>query len=177
MNTLPEIAPLTEESVTDLIERHHVCYEWCNEYDMVNDVRTPIGYSLRLYGGNVKHEIDGGCKTEPVPGCPVCRQTYGDLLCVARWILPKEKRESQYKIEPFDFAFHFAPRRSWRKEIVVTIQILHRVDLSRPKDECESRCLNEMCANLKRLGVLEGRVNHHIGEHCGSSSDGAKHAA
>ena len=176
MNILPEIAPPTEESVKYLIEKHHVCYEWCNEYDMVNDVRTPIGYSLRLYGANVKHEVDGGCETEPVPGCSVCRKTYHDLLCVARWVLPKENRESQYKIEPFDYSFHFAPKRSLREEIVVTIQILHRFDLSRPKDECESRCLNEMCANLKKLGVLEGRVNREFGEHRGNFSDGAKHA-
>lgn len=177
MSKVPEIAPTTEESVKDLIEKHRVCYEWCNEYDMVNDVRTPIGYSLRLYGRNIKHEVDGGCETEPVPGCPVCRKTYRDLVCVARWILPTEKRESQYKIDPFDSAFHFAPRRGWREEILVSIQILHRVDPSRPKDECESRCLNEMCANLKKLGVLEGRVNHHLGEHRGNSSDSAKHAA
>ena len=106
MKIFPESASPKEASVKDLIEKHRVCYEWCNEYDMVNEVRTSIGYSLRLYGCNIKHEVDGGCETEPVPGCPVCRKTYDDLVCVARWIVPTQKRESQYKIEPFDSAFH-----------------------------------------------------------------------
>ena len=177
MKIFPESASAKEASVKDLIEKHRVCYEWCNEYDMVNDVRTSIGYSLRLYGCNIKHEVDGGCETEPVPGCPVCRKTYDDLVCVARWILPTEKRESQYKIEPFDSAFHFAPRRGLREEIVVSIQIVHREDPGLPKDECEGRCLNEMCANLKRLGVLEGSVNHHFGEHREDSHHGSTQVA
>ena len=177
MKIFPESASAKEASVKDLIEKHRVCYEWCNEYDMVNDVRTSIGYSLRLYGCNIKHEVDGGCETEPVPGCPVCRKTYDDLVCVARWILPTEKRESQYKIEPFDSAFHFAPRRGLREEIVVSIQIVHRGDPGLPKDECEGRCLNGMCANLKRLGVLEGSVNHHFGEHREDSHHGSTQVA
>jgi|CXWL01.1.fsa_nt_gi hypothetical protein len=176
MNKIPEIASLNEESVKDLIEMHRVCYEWSNEYEMVNGVRTATGYSLRLYGDNVEHKADDA-ESVPVPGCPVCRKTYNDILCVAHWILPRDRRESIYEIEPFDFAFHFAPNRSWREEIVVTIHILHRIDITQPKDECENRCLAEMTASLKKLGVLEGRVNREFGEHRGSFSDGAKHAA
>lgn len=176
MNTLPEIVSLSEESVRDLIEMHRVCYEWSNEYEMVNGVRTATGYSLRLYGDNVEHKADDA-ESVLVPGCPVCRKTYNDLLCVAHWILPKEKRESVYKIEPFDSAFHFAPNRSWREEIVLTIQILHRDDITRPKDECENRCLAEMSARLKKLGVLEGRVNRDFGKQRGNLPAKVSHPA
>lgn len=176
MNKVPEIASLNEESIKDLIEMHRVCYEWSNEYEMVNGVRTATGYSLRLYGDNLVHKADDA-EFVPVPGCPLCRKTYNDLLCIARWILPKDKRESKYEIEPFDFAFHIAPNRSWREEIVVTIKILHRVDITQPKDECESRCLAEMTANLKKLGVLEGRVNRDFGKHSENPSAAAKRAA
>lgn len=173
MNKIPEFAPPTEELVKDLIEKHRVCYEWSNEYEIVNGVRIATGYSLRLYGENADHRAD---ETVPVPGCPVCRKTYDDILCIARWILPKDERESKYEIERFDFAFHCAPNRSWRQEIVVTIQILHRVDITQPKDECENRCLAEMIANLKKLGVLEGRVNRDFGKHRENPSAGAKQA-
>lgn len=163
MSTAPSIAPQTEEAIKNIVEKHRVCYEWSNDYEMVNGVRTPIDYSLRLYGSNIEHDggIDSGM--HPVPGCAVCRKTYCDLLSVANWIMPKDKRDSQYKIEPFDNAFHFAPKRNWREEIVAAIQILHRDDLSRPQDECEILCLKEMCSNLKKVGVLEGRVNREFG--------------
>lgn len=173
MNKISESAPLTEELVKDLIEKHRVCYEWRNEYEMVNGVRIATGYSLRLYGENANHRA-GDAETVPVPGCPVCRKTYNDICRIARWILPKDERESKYEIEGFDFAFHCAPNRSWRQEIVVTILILHRIDITQPKDECESRCLAEMTANLKKLGVLEGRVNREFGKHRENPTAAAK---
>jgi hypothetical protein len=87
------------------------------------------------------------------------------LRLVAKRILPKDLRKSRYKIEPFDYAFHIAPKaRNCREEIVVTIQILHRFNPNLPADECESLCLKEMCGRLKELGVLEGRVKSGYGE-------------
>ncbi|MBK9214692.1 MAG: hypothetical protein IPM59_03710 [Chloracidobacterium sp.] len=165
MNTALSSAPQTEEAIKDIVEKHRVCYEWSNDHEMVNSVRIPTGYSLRLYGSNDEHDagIDSG--THPIPGCAACRKTYFDLLSVAKWIMPKEKRETQYKIEPFDNAFHFAPKRNWREEIVVAIQLLHRDDVSRPQDECEILCLKEMCSKLQKIGVLEGRVNREFGRH------------
>ena len=88
-----------------------------------------------------------------------------DLRRVAGWILPKDVRKSRYKIEPFDYALHIAPKaRGYREEIVVTIQILHRFNPYFPADECESLCLKEMCGKLKEFGVLEGRVKSGCGE-------------
>lgn len=177
MNAIPSIAPQTEESITNTVENHRVCYEWSNEYEMVNGVRIPTGYSLRLYGSNIEHDEGIDSTMHPVPGCAVCRKTYFDLLSVANWIMPKENRESVYKIEPFDNTFHYAPKRNWRVEVVVAIQILHRDDFRRPQDECEVRCLKEMSANLKKIGVLEGRVNREFGKHNDIFSDSTEHEA
>jgi hypothetical protein len=156
-NAPPQKSPLSEEFVHEAIEKHRVCYERWNEFEMVNGVRTHTGYSLRLCGVN---DHAGDERTgHPVPGCRFCRKTYDDLRRVAEWILPKEARKSRYKIEPFDYAFHIAPKaRHCREEIVVTIQITHRFDPLLPADECESLCLKEMRGKLKELGVLEGRV-------------------
>jgi hypothetical protein len=163
MDAPPETPPDSEEFVRNAIEIHRVCYERWNEFEMVNGVRTHTGYSLRLCGIN-RHDGDGS-GGHPVPGCPICRDTYDDLRRVAGWILPKDVRKSRYKIEPFDYALHIAPKaRGYREEIVVTIQILHRFNPYFPADECESLCLKEMCGKLKEFGVLEGRVKSGCGE-------------
>lgn len=159
MNALKEVTLPTKETIKNLIEKHRVCYEWWKEYDLIEEKRVHIGYGLRLCAIN-ENETSKIVEGHPVPGCGVCRKTFNDLSCLARWILPKEKRESQYMIEPFDNAFHFASgARNNREEIVLTIQILHRMDVSRPAEECQNLCFQEMCRDLKKLGVLEGSVN------------------
>lgn len=166
MDAPPETPPDSEEFVRNAIAKHRVSYERWNEFEMVNGVRTHTGYGLRLCGVNrhdgTERDGSGG---HPVPGCAICRSTYDDLRRVAEWILPKDVRKSRYKIEPFDYAFHIAPKaRGFREEIVVTIQILHRFNPNLPADECESLCLKEMCGKLKEFGVLEGRVKSQYGE-------------
>jgi hypothetical protein len=159
--------PTEEESVRNLIAARRVCFERWNEFEMVNGVRTHVGYSLRLCGENDERTDDDNPRGggHPVPGCACCRATYDDLRRVAKWILPKTKRASQYKIESFDYAFHIAPKaRNYREEIVVTIQILHCCNPNLPADEGESLSLKEMCGELKNLGVLEGRVSGDFGE-------------
>lgn len=164
MNAPPETPPPSEELVREAIEKHRVCYERWNEFEMVNGVRTHTGYCLRLCGVN-RHEDGGSSGGHPVPGCAICRDTYDELRRIAKWILPKDVRKSRYKIEPFDYAFHIAPKaRGCREEIVVTIQILHRFNPNLPADECESLCLKEMCGKLKEFGILEGRVKSEYGE-------------
>jgi len=150
-----ELAVITEADIRNLIKTHRVCFESWYEYAMVDGVRTHVGYALRLSGVN-KHENGD----HSVPGCSYCRQTYLDLCCIASWIQPPNDRASWYRIEPFDASFHVAPGgRGRRQEVVVTIQVLHRDTPNRPADECEKRCLKEMSEKLKKLGVMEGRVN------------------
>lgn len=168
--TLSEMVLETEDEIRDLAIRHRVCYEWSNHYEMNDDIRLATGFSLRLYGANCQTMAGDPASKHPVPGCPACRNTYRDLLRIAHWVMPKDSRESWYKIEPFDSAFHVTPKRNWREEIVLGIQILHRDERGRPKDECEARCLHEMCAKLRLAGVLEGRVNREFGKHAARSS-------
>ena len=154
-----EKSTIGEDSVERLIVKHRVCYERWKDYEMVKDVRIHSGYSLCLYGANVRHTGDFGL-AHPVPGCAVCRATYSDLVRIARAVLPTDARESQYKIEPFDFAFHIAPQsRRRREEIVATIHISPKAAADLPSSECQYSCLTEMCRKLKEFGVLEGRVN------------------
>jgi len=142
-----------------LVTKHRVCYEWSNEYEMAAGARLASGFSLRLYGANSGGHDDQTVREHPVPGCATCRSTYADLLRIAHWVMPKDVRESQYRIEPFDNAFHIARNRHWREEIVLSIDIEHRDGSRKPQSDCEKRCLREMCASLRGLGVLEGRLN------------------
>jgi hypothetical protein len=140
----------------EIVVRHQVCYEVRPEWAYVSGAQTQIGYRLELCGVNVHEETEGdGHQT---PGCPRCRRTYEDLRELAEHVLPKDGgRASRYEVEPFDRAWHVAPReRRSRNEIVLTVKVLHRRGVNEPADECERRCLREMRGSLAELGVAEG---------------------
>ena len=148
-------APVTPELLRELVRRHRVCYEVWPEWASVWGARTQIGYRLELCGAGEHGEARGG--ERPVPGCWRCRRTYDDMRKIAEWVMPREGRPSRYEIEPFDRAWHVAPKqRGSRNEVVLAVKILHRGDVNRPVDECEQQCLGEMRARLAGLGVAEG---------------------
>jgi hypothetical protein len=166
MNASPEtVASAGEKLIRAFVIKRRACFERWNEFEMVNGIRTHTGYCLRLCGINERIGDERAAGGHHVPGCAFCRRTYGDLRRIAKWILPKDARKSEYKIEPFDYAFHIAPpARGFREEIVVTIQIPRRYNPRLPADECENQYLKEMCGRLKDLGVLEGRVKDGCGK-------------
>ena len=90
---------------------------------------------------------------EPEPGCDECRRVYADLYKVATFILPKEHRKSRCEVAPFDGKLTFAPRHGLRKEVVLTIRVVHGDDYRQPIDECQNVCLMEMERKLKELGA------------------------
>jgi hypothetical protein len=77
-------------------------------------------FHLDLSGTHADHE--GGVS----PGCHECQQVYDDLQPIATWILPNEERDSYYDIRPFDRSIYYAPTRKFRKEVILSIKILHR---------------------------------------------------
>ncbi len=106
-----------------------------------------VGYELLLSGAH-EHDWD-----RPNPGCEKCLAIFRDLQEVAQWIIPKVERDSQYEIEVFDHAIHYAPERGNRPDVSLSIKILHRERLERPLDECEAFCLNEMKGKLAHIGA------------------------
>lgn len=91
------------------------------------------------------------------PGCEHCVQTCRDLKKVAEWIVPGEERPSSYTICSFDGGLHGVRSPRERLEVELTIQIGHRRGWDQLIDDCERRCLNEMEARLKELGVRRRR--------------------
>lgn len=134
--------------LNELVMQHKVCWEVWPEYHMDQDgKKVQIGFELDLVGTHYHPEH------APLPGCAECVKVYDDLKQVAQWIIPKEERHSRYKIGIFDSSIHYSSRRKSRKDITLTIQILHREGFDRPVDACEVECLKEMEEKLKQLGA------------------------
>lgn len=131
-----------------LVMQHKVCWEDWPEYHIDQDgKRVQIGFELELIGTHYHPE------QSPVPGCAECVKVYEDLKQITQWIIPKEERDSRYKIELFDASIYYSPQRKFRKDITISIKILHREGFDRPIDACEVECLKEMEKKLKELGA------------------------
>ena len=135
----------------EISRRHQVCYEVAPDWSITQGRKVQIGFELDLCGISSNDKC-----LHPVPGCPHCYRAYDEIREIAESILPRDERPSRYDIQGFDRSLHMAPSsRRRRMEVLVRIVIMHRRDFNRPVDDCESRCLKEMRANLAQLGIHE----------------------
>jgi hypothetical protein len=141
-----------EQALRKLVELHTVRYEVYYQQGKVGDELVETGFQLNLLASH-----DHGL-TSLTPGCPLCISTFNDLRTIATWILPKERRPSEYTIEPFDSALRMDSVHKMRPEVQLAIKIEHRGKKDQPLDDCEWRCLGDMEAALERLGVRKSRA-------------------
>src|SRR5262249_39247552 len=100
------------------------------------------------------------------PGCQRCVAVWDDLCEIATAVLPPEDRPTGYHVEPFDRSLHYftkrrpSPTRD-RPDVELNIEVRHREGFNREVDPCESRCVQEIIAELRDLGVQEGTWNEH----------------
>ena len=136
------------EKLRKLVMHHKVCWEVWPEYHINQDGRkVQIGFELDIIGTHYHPE------QLPQPGCSECVKVYNDLKQIVQAIIPKEERDSRYEIRIFDPSIQYAPERKLRKDIYLTINILHREGFAQPVDGCEVECLKEMEGKLKELGA------------------------
>ena len=146
--------PTIPEALQDVVLRHQVCYEVWPEWSGCGGRARRIGYCVSICGVNDGVDCVGG---HHVPGCLHCGLTYDEIRKFAEWITLKERLDCRFQIEPFDRAWHIAPKQRWsRNEIIVNIKILHSHNVDGPVNESQERCLNELRVELKKLGVREG---------------------
>jgi hypothetical protein len=138
-------------NLKELVQRFRICWEALPDRYYVNKELRQIGFQLELSG---THEED---VQHPQPGCEHCRKIWVALEAIADWILPRETRDSEYDIVPYDQSIHYDPLRRFRPDVSLRIWIRHRSGFDRPVDACEVRCLNEMTQHLKELGVRNGK--------------------
>jgi hypothetical protein len=139
------------EDLRELVERFRVCWEVLPNYYYVKKEKRQIGFILELAG---THEAG---VEHPLPGCPHCHNVRLALQAIANWIIPKERRDSDYDIAPYDQSIQYGPLRKFRPDVSLQIWIQHRSGFDREVDACEVRCLNEMKQRLKELGAREGK--------------------
>ena len=143
------------EGLKGLVREHRVVWEvWPVTFALKDGGTRQVGYELLLSGA---HQND---RDRPDPGCENCQAIFRDLQEVAEWIIPKVERDSQYEVEVFDQAIHYAPERGNRPDVCLSIKVLHRERLERPVDECEVLCLNEMKAKLAQIGAQQKQWLH-----------------
>lgn len=136
------------EKLRKLVMHHKVCWEVWPEYHINQDGRkVQIGFELDIIGTHYHPE------QLPQPGCAECVKVYNDLKQIAQAVIPKEERDSRYEITIFDASIQYAPKRKLRKDITLTIKVLHREGFDQPLDGCEVECLKEMEGKLKELGA------------------------
>ena len=141
------IPPTLKESV----ERFHVRWEALPDCYYVKKVKRQIGFHLELTGSHergVEH---------PQPGCEHCRKVWRALKEIADWIVPKERRDTDYDIVPYDQSIHYDALRKFQPEVSLRMWIRHRSGFDREVDACEVRCLNEMLQRLKEIGARKGK--------------------
>jgi hypothetical protein len=133
------------------VKQFKVCWEVLPDNYYVRGQIRQIGFDLALTG---THEAG---VEHPEPGCEHCRNVRQALQDIAHWIIPKERRDSDYDITPYDQAIHYDPSRKFRPEVTLQIWIRHRSGFDREVDACEVRCLKEMTQKLKAIGAREGK--------------------
>ena len=140
-----------ERHLRELVEKHTIRYEVYFEQDMLDGKLAHIGFEIDLLASH-----DHGV-TSLTPGCHLCASTFDDLCEIATWIMPKDQRDSEYTIEAFDRGLHMDPAHRLRPEVRLAIKIEHKGNKARPLDDCEWRCLTDMEAGLRNLGVQKSR--------------------
>jgi hypothetical protein len=146
--------PTVPEALRNIVLRHQVCYEVWPEWSGRGGRARRIGYCVTLCGVNDRNNCVRG---HHVPGCPHCGFTYDELRKIAEWITLTRQQGCRFEIQPFDRAWHIAPKLRWsRNEITVNVKILHRGDVDAPLDDSQEGSLKEMRTILRKLGVNEG---------------------
>jgi hypothetical protein len=138
-------------NLKELVQCFRICWEALPDYYYVNKEKRQTGFTLELTGTHeqgVEH---------PQPGCEHCRKVWRALKAVGDWVIPREERDSDYDIGPFDQSIHYDVGRRFRPDVSLRIWLRHRSGFDRPVDACEVRCLNEMTQRLKELGVRKGK--------------------
>jgi hypothetical protein len=146
------------QRLKEFVQRFRICWEALPDCYYVKNEKRQIGFTLELTG---THEAG---VDHPQPGCQNCRHVHQALREIADWIIPKEKRDSDYEILPFDQSIQYTKVRKFRPDVSLRISIRHRSGFDRELDACEVRCLGEMTQRLTAIGAQKAQWESDSGE-------------
>lgn len=138
----------TSDALRQVVRDRRVHYDVVPEIVFRGSERVKVGFRVRLWGIH-------GKGARALPGCPKCWDLADDLRRIAEDVVPTGERASRTELEPFRPALYDSRIIPATDEVTITIRLLHRDRYDRPIDACEERCLKEIRARLRDLGVPE----------------------
>jgi hypothetical protein len=137
----------------ELVQRFRVCFEVSPALAVLGEELRPIGFTIELAA---THDHP---RHEPYAGCDECVPVARALNEVLDFIVPRDFRPSYFEVHRSRTSHQFSPERDNRADLTASVEIVHRDGATRPVDDCELRCRDEIVATLKDLGACE-RVWH-----------------
>jgi len=137
----------TETELRSMIDRYRICYEVWPDWAIVDDKKVQVGFEL---------DLCAGCGKAPPPSSPDESpelETFEQLQDFVSAVLPSATTGTDFEILPWDSSVHQSPRRGFRPEVVLGVQIVHKHGAEGPVDDCEQRCLHDVEQRLKQLGI------------------------
>ncbi len=138
----------TDDALRELARSRRVHYDVEPEIVVRGSERVKVGFQVRLWAIHRK-----GARA--LPGCPKCWDLVDDLRRIAEEVVPAGERPSRTELEPFRPALYDSRIVPAADEVTITIRLIHREGYDRPIDVCEERCLKEIRARLRDLGIHE----------------------
>ncbi|MGB7291069.1 MAG: hypothetical protein WBD99_02720 [Thermodesulfobacteriota bacterium] len=128
------------------IVKKHKVYWIVQELININEAGDKIknGFVLHLVG--TRDEVSDESKTSEI---------FKNLDRIAQWIMPKENPEVRFEIRQHDSVFFYLPgddRDENRKNLVVSLRLLHHKGFHRPIDKYQIEAIKEMEKRLKNIG-------------------------
>jgi len=136
------------ETPRDLAGRHEVWYEIWPDYSLSEGRQVQVGFALELCG------LRDQAEQKLTPGDEASKITYSDLRRIASAVMPASDADTACCIQPFDHALHECSRRSFRPEVVLSVEISNRGPGSSLVGEND--CLRVIEEKLIDLGVRGG---------------------
>ena len=137
-----------DAALRELARSRHIHFEVEPEISFRGSERVKVGFDVRLWAVH-------GKGARALPGCPKCWDLVDDLRRIAEAVVPTGERASRTELEPFRPALYESRVVPGADEVSVTIRLIHRNGYDRPVDACEERCLKEIRARMRALGIPE----------------------
>ncbi len=151
----PKTDPLMDANkgiaqVKQIVKKHKV-YWIVQELINVNETGDKVknGFVLHLVG--TRDEVSDEGKTSEI---------FRNLYRIAQWIMPKENPEVRFEIRQHDSVFFYLPgddRDENRRDLVVSLRVLHHEGFHRPIDKYQIEAIKEMEQKLKNIGSPKER--------------------
>ncbi len=133
------------------IVKKHKVYWILQELININEKGDKIKNGFVLYLVGTRDEVSNERKTAVI---------FKNLDRIAQWIMPKENPEVRFEIRQHDSVFFYLPgddRDENRRNLVVSLRVLHHEGFHRPIDKYQIEAIKEMEQKLKNIGSPKER--------------------